>query len=230
MYKFRSFLLGGCLVAASACASLPGIKSEPSALLVGNWDNSAQMLEAPESLKRPPVAGGAYEWLDGQYATFFKINAPALTADGSQAVYLVWRAGGPTGAISRQRLWVFRKGPAGENRMDFYAFKDPKAFENVDPGTRAFKSLTLEDLTVYGPLCSLPVIETAKGWRAAIPPTCSIQARSGRKMVLSAEIVLDGDNLSYSEQGTLESGALAFKVPGQGRYQFVRTVRAKNSL
>jgi CpeT/CpcT family (DUF1001) len=212
------------LLALSACSTTPNNRA-PYTALIGNWDNSAQMASAPETLKRPPVAGGAYEWIDGQHATFFPVNVPALTADGSKAVYLVWRTGGPQGTITRQRLWVFRVAGNGQTSMDFYAFKNPQAFENATSASDAFKSVTLDDLTAYGPLCTLPVMATPKGWSASIPASCAITARSGRKMVLSAQINLDANSLSYSEQGTLESGALAFKVPGGPAYQFLRVAQ-----
>jgi hypothetical protein len=218
----KAFIL---LLALSACATSQTSARDPSRLLVGTWDNSAQMASAPEALKRPPVAGGAYEWLDGQYASFFPVNVPALTNDGAKAIYLAWRSGGQTGPISRQRLWVFRTDASGKIGMDFYAFKDGKPFEEATRDTDAFKALTLDDLTAYGPLCTLPVTPSPSGWRAAIPSTCAITARSGRKMTLSAEIIIDGDSLSYTEKGTLDSGALAFKVPGGPSYQFVRTRR-----
>ena len=222
MLRF-SFL--GAFAFLTACATSSPAGRDPSRALIGTWDNSAQMAAAPDALKRPPVAGGAYEWIDGQHATFFPATVPALTGDGAKAIYLVWRNGGPTGPVSRQRLWVFRTGADGTKSMDFYAFKNGAAFEAVTTGGDAFKAITLDDLTAYGPLCTLPVIATPQGWGAAIPSTCAITARSGRKMVLSAQIVVAGDRLSYTEQGMLESGALAFKVPGGPAYQFVRQKR-----
>lgn len=213
------------LLALSACATLQREKHAIANRLIGNWDNGAQMAGAPETMKRPPVAGDAYEWIDGQYATFFPVTVPALTADGAKAIYLVWRSGSATGPISRQRLWVFRTDANGQTVMDFYAFKNGTPFEAATRDGEAFKALTLNDLTAYGPLCTLPVTTTQTGWRAAIPSTCAITARSGRKMVLEAQIVVDGPTLSYSERGVLESGGIAFKVPGGPAYQFARKSR-----
>jgi CpeT/CpcT family (DUF1001) len=222
MPNLRALLAFTSLLAVSACATSGLTEGDPSRALIGVWDNSTQMASAPEALKRPPVAGGAYEWIDGQHATFFPANVPALTGDGAKAIYLVWRNGGPSGPISRQRLWVFRTAPDGQKSMDFYAFKTAAAFETVSSGGEAFKAISLDDLTAYGPLCTLPIVPVAGGWSAAIPETCAITARSGRKMVLSARIEVTGNALYYSEQGTLESGALAFKVPGGPPYHFVR--------
>jgi CpeT/CpcT family (DUF1001) len=213
------------LVGLAGCASASSGARDPGGLLLGAWDNSAQMARAPETLKRPPTAGGAYEWLDSQYAIFWPVYVPALSGGGVSVWYLEWRSGSPTGPISRQRLWVFRPIGDGQTVMDFYAFKTPQAFEAAVGPSEAFKALTLDDLTAYGPQCALPVVTTPSGWQAAIPSTCSITARSGRAMVLSAQIVVDGNTLRYSEQGVLPSGALAFKVPGGPPYQFVRSAR-----
>lgn len=210
------------LAALVGCASSPSELPDPGSLLFGTWDNSAQMVSVPETLKRPPVAGGAYEWIDGQTANFWPVYVPQLSSGGARVWYLEWRSSTPTKPISRQRLWVFRPIGDGQTVMDFYAFKNPLVFESATGGNEVFRALTLDDLTAYGPQCALPVVPTAKGWQASIPSICAITARSGRKMVLSAQIVVNGDTLSYTEQGILESGAVAFKVPGGPAYRFER--------
>jgi CpeT/CpcT family (DUF1001) len=221
----KAFVYVLTLGALTACATPHANPRAPQNLLLGTWDNSAQFASAPETLKRAPVAGGAYEWIDTQHANFFAVDAPLIAGKDAKAIYLVWRSGGPTGPISRQRLWVFRTLPSGQIVMDFYAFKAPVPFENATGPNDAFKALMPDDLTAYGPQCALPVVATATGWQAAIPNTCSITARSGRAMVLSATIVASKDRLIYTEQGTLSSGALAFKVPGGPAYEFVRRTR-----
>jgi hypothetical protein len=217
MHKFLALF-----VVLAGCATAQSTPRPAATSLIGQWDNNSQMASAPETLKRPPVAGGAYDWLDFQHARFFAVDVPALSSDSGKVVYLVWRSNGPDGPVSRQRLWVFRTNAAGQPIMDFYAFKNPQPFEAALSDTGEFKTITLDDLTAYGPLCSLPVTPTAKGFSASIPATCAIIARSGRRMVLSARIDLEGDTLTYSEQGTLETGALAFKVPGGPPYMFQR--------
>jgi hypothetical protein len=205
----------------TACAGLPAPQVlPPGQALVGRWDNQAQIKAAPAELLRAPAAGNAYPWVDAQSAQFFEVRVPKVAGPKDQAIYLIWRSGNETGPISRQRLWVFRPQANGHTLMDFYAFKNPEAFAAEGQGSAAFQTLTLEDLTAYGPACSLPVLKTATGWTASIPATCSITARSGRKMTLSANLTLDGDRFSYQEQGLLETGAYAFKVPGGPAYQF----------
>jgi hypothetical protein len=192
----------------------------PGQALIGGWHNQAQIKAASQELLRAPVSGNPYPWIDAQSALFFEVRVPNVAGPKDQAIYLIWRSGSATGPISRQRLWVFRPQANGHTLMDFYAFKNPEAFAAEGQGSAAFQTLTLEDLTAYGPACSLPVIKTATGWTASIPSTCPITARSGRKMKLSATLTLDRDIFSYQEHGLLETGAYAFKVPGGPAYQF----------
>jgi hypothetical protein len=215
-----SAFLALCL---TACTSLPASQAlPPGEALIGAWDNQAQIKAAPAELLRAPAAGNANPWVDAQSAQFFEVRVPKVAGPKDQAIYLIWRSGNAMGPISRQRLWVFRPQANGHTLMDFYAFKNPEAFATEGQGSAAFQTLTLEDLTAYGPACSLPVVKTTTGWTASIPATCSITARSGRKMTLSANLSLDGDRFSYQEHGVLETGAYAFKVPGGPAYQFTK--------
>jgi hypothetical protein len=192
--------------------------------LAGDWHNSPQYNAAPVALKVPPSVQG--DWLDLQHASFRRIEAPAI---GSQVLYLEWRSGGPTGPISRQRIWSFRGGSDGDAdstvRMDFYAFVDGKPFAGraAEPG--AFKDLAATDLRGYGPGCALRVTRPAPGTlRARITAAeCSITAASGRRMGIDAEFSLEADgSLSYREAGTLEDGRPAFRVPPTMPYRFER--------
>jgi len=213
-------MLSLCL---TACASGQSLKpNSPGRDLVGAWDNLAQIKSAPTELLRPPAAGNPYAWVDAQSAQFFEVAAPKIAGPNDHAIYLIWRSGGAAGPISRQRLWVFRPQSGAGMVMDFYAFKNPEKVASAGPDSADFQNLTLDDLTAYGPACSLPVRKTRTGWTASIPTSCSITARSGRKMTLSAELILDGKNFSYQEQGVLETGTYAFKVPGGPAYHFIK--------
>ena len=185
--------------------------------LDGDWSNAAQFEAASEDLKRPPAPGHPYDWIDEQYARFIPVSAPAL---GEMAVYLEWRAGGAQGEISRQRLWVFRSGEDNQVLMDFYTFRNAEPYAGLTADDGTFAALTAEDLIGYGEACALPVTDTETGWRAAIPDTCVIVARSGRTMTLSAEIAVSDALFTYSEAGVLEGGDIAFKVPGGPPYRF----------
>jgi hypothetical protein len=221
----RTLMITALLFSAS-CASTPSTPSRPdlaalSGGLVGAWDSKAQYDAAPDALKRPPAAGDGYAWLDRQYAQFARVDAPAI---GTHVIYLEWRAGGPQGAISRQRIWSFRSDAAGKVRMDFFTFKSPEPFAGKAGQTSAFASLKLDDLIGYGEACGLFVEPTsANTFDAKIDESqCQITARSGRKMGIDARVTLMTTGLLYNEAGILADGAYAFKVPGGPPYEFRR--------
>jgi hypothetical protein len=214
------------VLALAACASTPSAPSRPdlTALsngLIGAWDTKAQYDAAPEALKRPPVAGDAYAWLDRQYAQFNRVDAPAI---GAHVIYLEWRSGGPDGKISRQRLWSFRFDEAGKARMDFYTFKTPEPYAGKAAQAGAFAALKPDDLIGYGAACGLYVEPTsAATFDAKIDESqCQITARSGRQMGIDARVTLMTTGLLYNEAGILADGAFAFKVPGGPPYDFRR--------
>jgi hypothetical protein len=221
----RTLMICG-LALLAGCATTPSAPARPdlaalSGGLIGAWDTKAQFDAAPEALKRPPVAGDAYAWLDRQYAQFARVDAPAI---GSHVIYLEWRGGGPQGAISRQRLWSFRTDAAGKVRMDFFTFKAPEPFAGSAAQAGAFAALKADDLIGYGEACGLYVEATsATTFDAKIDEgQCQITARSGRKMGIEARVTLMTTGLLYNEAGILADGAIAFKVPGGPPYDFRR--------
>jgi hypothetical protein len=208
----------------AACAVSPS-GSDPlerlSAALEGAYSNAQQFAEADAALRRPPAVGHPYDWIDAQHATFYRVGAPSI---GRHVVYLEWRSGGPGGPISRQRLWSFRRDEAGAPRMDFFTFKDPSPFAGRGGEPGAFAALEPDELIGYGDACALVVTSVAGGFHAVIPESCSIMARSGRRMRLQALVALDDKTLSYQEEGVLEDGAVAFRVPGGPAYRFNRAL------
>jgi CpeT/CpcT family (DUF1001) len=216
------------LAAGCALARPPAGPDGMAQALLGTWDNEAQVEAAPAAWKRAPAAGDAGAWLDRQHGVFVDVAVPALTPAGGRAVFLRWRSGGPEGRVSRERVWVFKPpaAPGAPVTMAFHALKVPAALSGAgDPVTHrdALSGLTADDFVSYdAATCDLPVVGGRDGWTAAIPATCAIVARSGRRMVLSATIAVTASGLSYEEQGVLEGGGLAFKVPGAAPYAFRR--------
>lgn len=188
--------------------------------LEGDWSNAAQYASADAALKVEPSVEG--DWLDLQHASFRRVEAPAIGAD---VLYLEWRRGGPTGEISRQRLWSFRSDGDGLVRMDFHAFVDgkPYAGRGAEPG--AFKGVAPSALRSYAPECALR-FETvpAGGWLGEVTSEeCRIVAASGRGMGIDARVQLGADGtLSYRESGRLDDGRYAFRVPPTVPYRFER--------
>jgi hypothetical protein len=211
-------LLGAC---ATPTAQNP---TRGPLALVGTWNTARQYEAAAPAIKRPATAGDSTPWLDRQHARFVQISAPGLAKDGDIALFFAWRTGSPTGPISRERIWVFERDASGKiARMNFHTLKAPAPNIAFTDPRRAFAAFTRDDVISYPDLCKLPFEATASGWRAAIPVDCAITARSGRRMTLSAQIIFDGESLSYEEAGILDSGAFAFKVPSAEPYRFERT-------
>lgn len=192
------------------------------ALLSGAWSNAEQYAFIPEDLKRPPAPGHPYEWIDLQYAQFHPVNAPHI---GEHVVYLEWRADGPDGEISRQRIWAFREAPDGAlSGMDFYTFADPGPYAGRGGEPDAFAGLTNDDLIGYPDGCTLTA--RVPDWAGHVldvsPQDCVIAARSGRNMGIEAHIEIARHHLSYREAGHLQGGGYAFMVPGGPPYEFKR--------
>jgi hypothetical protein len=208
-------LLTGCT------ATRPNSDPRDSLLsgLAGTWDNRAQFSAAPAELKVPPSVDG--EWLDLQHATFTRVDAPAL---GTHVLYLEWRNGGPTGAISRQRIWSFRNDPAGGIRMDFYAFIDGKPYAGRGGQSGAFQTLANDALRGYGPACALRFVVQPAGFAGEISAEeCTITAASGRRMGINARVALTAEGtLEYQDSGRLDDGRYAFRVPPTEPYRFQR--------
>lgn len=212
------------LLAATVGPTAIAEKKLPSLVsaAVGQFDTERQFETAPGELKREPAAGHPYDWLDRQHGTFRWIEAPRL---GRHVMLLEWRRGGPEGPISRQRLWVFERRD-GAWVMDFYTLPDSGAATRSRLGDD-FRELDAGQLVGYGRDCSLGMTRDARAVTFAIPPTCSIVARSGRRMQLAASVRFERDRILYREQGVLEGGAIAFLVPGQRGvdYEFERIGR-----
>jgi|GEM_PF-1949292 hypothetical protein len=190
--------------------------------LAGAWSNAGQYAAAPEDLKRPPVVGHPYDWLDQQYAQFHRVEAPAI---GGHVLYLEWRGGDADGEISRQRIWAFRQDEAGAlTGMDFYTFVDPAPFAGLGDTEGAFAALTPDDLIGYPDGCTLTAsAPTRTGLVFEVTAQdCIITARSGREMGIEARIEIGPDRLSYQEAGVSADGSFVFRVPGGPAYAFRR--------
>ena len=104
--------------------------------------------------------------------------------------------------------------------MDFYSLKFPVDFSDMS----ALAALSVDDLISYGEKCALPLRQLENDYHFSIPDTCRITSRSGRDMILSADIII-GKNLSYHEGGKLVSGDPIFEVPGAGMYYSFKPIK-----
>jgi hypothetical protein len=216
-------LLISALLLMSACASAPKDANLDGFLraLEGRFDNSAQFASAPEAMKKPPVAGGDYEWIDQQHGIFARVTAPQI---GPHVLYVEWRKATASGEISRQRIWSFRTDETGQVRMDYFAFKSPAAFAGKASAPAAFAALTPGELIGYGPACALRVTDRGRGaFDARIDrEECQITSQSGRTMALEVRLTAMPTGILYEEAGILPDGAYAFKVPNGAPYDLRR--------
>lgn len=184
--------------------------------LEGTYSNAAQYETADAALKITPGIGDKRPWIDRKHAVFKRVGNSALPGD---IIALEWRDDNATGDISRQRLWAFRQAN-GTILMDFYSLKFPVDFSDMS----ALAALSVDDLISYGEKCALPLRLLENEYHFSIPDTCRITSRSGRDMILSADIII-GKNLSYREGGKLVSGDPIFEVPGAGMYYSFKPIK-----
>lgn len=203
------------MFAAPASAAPVGLAG-----LAGDFDNAAQVTALPEGVSREPKPG--QPWLDAQFARFVPFPAPSL---GEFVYYLEWRAGGPDGRISRQRVWAFLPARDAVTPMRFYTLERGADWAAAAGDPAGLAALSAETLLPYPEGCEVLFEAAGEGAFAGEIPAgaCSIVARqSGRRMEIRARIALDGDRLEYDEAGLLEDGRAAFRVPEGYRYEFIR--------
>ncbi|MGY6532750.1 CpcT/CpeT family chromophore lyase [Glycocaulis sp.] len=190
------------------------VPDDPVALLTGRFSNADQYESAPEDWRREPAAGNPYEWLDLQYATHTRVEAPEL---GEHVIYLEWRSGAEDGPISRQRLWVFRQDEEGALAgFDFFTLRDPEPFAGRAEEEGAFAALTEEDLVGYPDGCLVRAHQSPGGAYhfAVAGQDCVITAQSGTEMRIHASVRASRTFFTYRESGISMDGEVVFQVPG----------------
>jgi hypothetical protein len=216
--RLRPALLRGAL--ALAALGLAGAAATPNAFqqLAGNHDNAAQMRALGADVARKPTPGSP--WVDAQHARLVAFPQPAL---GELVYYMEWRAGGPTGEITRQRIWAFRDLGTERPRMRFYVVDQPALWTVAAGDPALLQQLSKAGLAEYPPGCEVVFRRTDEGWDGVIPRgACVIVARqSQRRMQIDARITLTRDGWQYDESGRLDDGRPSFVVPEGFRYEFV---------
>lgn len=211
-------LRAGLLLAA---LGLGGAAAAPGAFerLEGTHSNDAQMRSLAADVARTPSPGKP--WVDAQYARVVRFPMPTL---GELVYYMEWRAGGPKGEITRQRIWAFRDLSTDRPRMRFYVADRPELWAAAAGDPALLQQLAKAGLPEYPPGCEVVFVRTADGWDGVIPrEACVIVARqSQRRMTIDARITLDRDGWKYDESGTLDDGRRSFVVPEGFRYEFAR--------
>lgn len=214
----RHVLRAGVLAAA---VGLAGAGAAPEAFerLEGAHSNDAQMNSLPADVARVPSPGKP--WVDAQYARLIRFPMPEL---GELVYYMEWRAGGPKGELTRQRIWAFHDLRTKQPRMRFYVTGEPGLWAAAAGDPALLQKLAKAGLPEYPKGCEVLFTRTKRGWDGVIPRDgCVIVARqSQRQMTIEARVTLDGERWLYDESGTLDDGRKAFVVPEGHRYEFTR--------
>lgn len=202
-----------------AALGLAGAATAPGAFerLEGAHSNSAQMRALDAAVARTPTPGRP--WVDAQHARFVRFPMPSL---GELVYYMEWRAGGPTGDITRQRIWAFRDLGTERPKMRFYVVDRPDVWAVAAADPALLQQLAKGGLPEYPPGCEVVFSRTPDGWDGVIPrEACVIVARqSQRRMRIDARVTLERDGWKYDESGTLDDGKPSFVVPEGFRYEF----------
>ena len=182
--------------------------------LTGQFSNAQQYERIPEDWRREPAAGNPYPWLDLQYATHTRVEAPEL---GEHVIYLEWRSGADDGPISRQRIWVLREDDDGVlTGFDFFTLRDPEPLAGRAGEEGAFAALTADDLIGYPEGCLAASSPPAHvGYYFAVEPEdCVITAQSGTEMRIHASVRASHSFITYRESGVTPDSRVVFQVPG----------------
>ncbi len=211
--------LGLGKLALLAGTAAPAVPQRIATDLQGNFDTQRQYDAADQALKVAPTPTGT--WLDRQYATMRLIDAPLV---GRTVFYLEWRTGGPTGPISRQRIWALDANVDGV-RMRFFTIRDPASLAGARDGSASVGAVKPADLVGYPADCDVRFTDR-KSWTGRIDPKdCRIVAQSGRGMRLDVTIARTPTGFSYQEKGILDDGRVTFAVPPMQPYRFDRVAR-----
>jgi len=219
MFCFRLLHVASLSLLVVASAAATEADDGPAALLAGDYSNRAQVDALPADFSTEPARTG--EWLNFQAAGFHRLAD--TTFDGN-VIYLQWQSAG--GEVSRQRLWVFRPIDAETVEMDFYSFRQPKRWVDMQTDAERRAGLQQADLVAYPEGCTLTFRRIPGGWAGALnPETCAVVTQQTRQsMTLEAWVVIADGEVWYRERGQLPDGSFAFVVPGSGLYRFQQEV------
>lgn len=186
----------------------------------GNFSNLAQTKAGTNAQADGPVASDAAP--DLLYPVFGRVDIPAF--DGT-VIYLQWPMGAPDGKLQRQRIWVFKADPARNAvMMKFYTLKEPEKWVDAHLAPAKVRGMTAADVIPYPPACDLPYRRFGDVFIGEIPRgQCKIVSQQTKtSMTINAQTIIGANKLWYNESGVRDDGAVVFKVPRAGAYEFDR--------
>jgi hypothetical protein len=185
------------LVLLAGCASTPRASDDLAATadaLVGRYSNAAQYEGAPEDFRKPPIATGAYDWIDRETLTV-GYTTPTPLPTVTLAVHFE--------QSQRRELWTFRDSANGIV-LDIRR-QSGNTSEPSPPG------------------CTLAVSARGKGaWDARTDPeTCKLATPTGVAAV-DTRVTVMPTGVLYQTSARLPDGSYVFRTPGGPPYDFRR--------
>lgn len=203
-----------CL-ALAACASAP-------ASLPDRLDRDLEALAAAYvgTYLSPPDEGARPD-----SATFYRIVAVDPPPGERHALYAEMRRGDASGAVTRQRLFLFDETPGRHvNRLIAHSFADPKAAEAlIGDRTLVASGALTHARSLDPPGCDMLFRREGARFVGVIrAQDCAITGRRGDALRIESETVLTPDAIEQIERGYGADGALRFGNPEGRRYVWPR--------
>lgn len=158
-------------------------------------------------------------------ATFYRVVAIDPPEGSRHALYAEMRRGDATGAVTRQRLFLFDETPGrAGNRLIAHSFADPKAAEAlIDNRTLVARGALAYARSLEPTGCDMAFRREGDRFIGRIEAAdCAITGRRGDALRLESETVLMHDAIEQIERGYGPDGTLRFGNPEGRRYVWPR--------
>ena len=186
------------------------------ALFEGEFNNANQAERDRAALAEGEIAESAvHPW---HHHTVRRVGASGL---GEIVYYSEIRDEGPAGELVRQRVNVLEPDPeAGVIRQRFFGLEGREAPATLDE----IAAMTPDDLRAYPEGCEVVWRPDGDGFTGAIAAgDCRVVSRrSGRTMLIIAELGLSESGATHMEAGLTEDGQPVFGPPGGAPFELQR--------
>lgn len=204
---FAALTLIGCTSMPSPQAALDSELDALVRLYIGTY------LSPPDEGARPDSA------------TFYRIVPIDPPPGVRHALYAEMRRGDASGAVTRQRLFLFDETPGrAGNRLIAHSFTDPKAAEAlIGDHTLVARGALAHGRSLEPAGCDMAFRREGERFIGRIEAAdCAITGRRGDPLRLESETVLTPDAIEQIERGYGPDGALRFGNPEGRRYVWPR--------
>lgn len=163
-------------------------------------------------------------------ATFYRIVPVDPPSGARHALYAEMRRGDASGAITRQRLFLFDETPGrAANRLIAHSFTDPKAAEAlIGDRTLVARGALAHARSLEPAGCDMTFRRDGDRFVGRIEAAdCAITGRRGDPLKIESETVVTRAAIEQIERGYGPDGALRFGNPEGRRYVWPRVQPAR---